>query len=253
MRRPSEEIVVLMFVLAACGRDDTACPAGTRSMPPEDIIARMDPNRRFRFCELPDETWHGPVVAIGEHGEERVIGRVVHDKKQGRWIVPDAAFAWEVEAFYVDDRLEGRWVMRDHGRLRTEAHFRHNVRHGTYRTWGEQGQPLQRGTYDLGKKIGTWTFHHDDGRVSTERRYGPDGVLLAIDGRDVLPPPDEVELPDGRKLVRSRCVEIEEQDPATFGDGVRRCLDVFEQIQECRADYRCRHQALASWAAHNPP
>ena len=97
--------------------------------------------------------------------------------------------------------------------------------------------------YKDGKPSGTWELRD---RVVVQRRtYGADGVLVAIDGRPVSAPPDQLALPDGTVLTRRECVRRAE---ALVWDGARPsteplCLDIFEQVQLC-ADEACKQAVI---------
>jgi len=223
-----------------CGqKTETTCPEETKVHVVEGSAGKR------RVCLLEDGiTAHGPVVDIDEHGREHLVGRVIRGKREGRWVESNPLLGTKTEISYRDGRVDGRFTVSDSkGKLVAEQEFRDGHPHGKRMARNVDGSLQSVEYYENGKPTGTWEVH-TNGAVE-KRVYGSDGVLVLIDGRNVPPPPLQLELTDGRTLTRAECIRRAE---AFQWDGVHPsveplCLDVFEQVQRC-ADDDCRRRSI---------
>lgn len=233
--------VLFALVLLACRREpDLTCPDGTTARFIGESSLR-------RVCIEADHiTGHGPIVEIGPDGVERLVGRMVHGKRDGKFVERVVA-GFVVESFFRDGLVEGLYTLRDaNGVPVSSQQFRRGRRHGWRRDTGPDGSLKKLEIYDNGVPAGEWEDHGPDG--VTRRLYGAAGVLLAVDGQR-LPPPRESILVEGGVLTREECLR---RAKAFAWDGVHPpaeppCLDIFEDVQRC-ADDPCRAAAIAAFA-----
>jgi antitoxin component YwqK of YwqJK toxin-antitoxin module len=78
-------------------------------------------------------------------------------------------------AEYVGDVLDGvSRVFSSAGALTQELTYRAGKRHGSYRTWWDNGQPKEAGTYDMDRRTGLYRWYYEDGTLWQEHDYGAD-------------------------------------------------------------------------------
>jgi antitoxin component YwqK of YwqJK toxin-antitoxin module len=59
------------------------------------------------------------------------------------------------------------------GTLAVEAHFEHGQHYGEYKSWWENGQLKEEGTYQNdGQRVGRYRWYKTNGEVWSERDYG---------------------------------------------------------------------------------
>jgi antitoxin component YwqK of YwqJK toxin-antitoxin module len=76
-------------------------------------------------------------------------------------------------AEYLGDLLDGvSRVFSTAGVLTQELTYRAGQLHGSYRTWWDNGQPKESGSYDTGRRIGLYRWYKDDGTLWQEHDYG---------------------------------------------------------------------------------
>jgi antitoxin component YwqK of YwqJK toxin-antitoxin module len=74
---------------------------------------------------------------------------------------------------YLDGVLDGvSRVFSTAGVLTQELTYRAGQLHGSYRTWWDNGQPKESGSYDKGRRIGLYRCYKDDGTLWQEHDYG---------------------------------------------------------------------------------
>ena len=58
------------------------------------------------------------------------------------------------------------------GVLTQESTYRSGQLHGSYRTWWDNGQPKEAGSFDMGRRIGLYRWFNQDGTLLREHDYG---------------------------------------------------------------------------------
>ena len=78
-------------------------------------------------------------------------------------------------AEYVGDVLDGiSRVFSPRGVLTQESTYRSGELHGSYRTWWDNGQPKESGSFDMGRRTGMYRWYNQDGTLLREHDYGAD-------------------------------------------------------------------------------
>jgi antitoxin component YwqK of YwqJK toxin-antitoxin module len=79
------------------------------------------------------------------------------------------------EGEFLDGRANGvHRLWSANGTLVMEAAFRDGEYHAEYRTWWDNGQPKERGTFERGRRVGTFTWFSEQGSIVKEHVYGTD-------------------------------------------------------------------------------
>ena len=68
--------------------------------------------------------------------------------------------------------------------------------HGPWKYWHESGVLAREGSWQLGRRAGSWSYWDDHGKPVMVEQY-VDGVLAGVDGRPTGPVPASPGLPDG--------------------------------------------------------
>jgi len=93
-------------------------------------------------------------------------------KRETREILGDGSKVLAT-AEYLGDVLDGvSRVFSTAGVLTQELTYRAGQLHGSYRTWWDNGQPKESGSYDTGRRIGLYRWYKDDGTLWQEHDYG---------------------------------------------------------------------------------
>jgi hypothetical protein len=196
-------------------------------------------------CLTASSQAHGPVIAIDKQGDLHLAGRWNHGVREGRWYT-----FWDdglpmIETWYRDGKLDGParlWSDADPPSLNMESQWSGGLRDGSSARWDDEGRPIEINFYAKGRRVGLWRRYDKDGRETGSRSYNSDGMLLAVDGRRVPPPPPTLELPTGH-VTWDDCVH-----PGKSGES-KQCLNVFEAVQECLGDRGCADRATATMEA----
>jgi len=58
------------------------------------------------------------------------------------------------------------------GTLILKAQNQNGERHGSYKSWWDNGAPKEQGTYEAGKRVGTYRWFTQNGELWQEHDYG---------------------------------------------------------------------------------
>lgn len=69
----------------------------------------------------------------------------------------------EMKGNYVKGFKDGRWLFyHQNGQLDEEITFVNQEKHGLYKSFHDNGVPFLTGQYEMGKKVGTWTYYDNE-------------------------------------------------------------------------------------------
>ena len=97
-------------------------------------------------------------------GDQRYLARDV-------FLYPDGTK--KVEGWYNQaGKKDGKWTYwYQDGKKWSEGYFTNGIDDKLRTTWHENGQMHYRGKYNKGKRVGTWKFYDENGKVTKEIDY----------------------------------------------------------------------------------
>ena len=148
---------------------------------------------------LRDENYYdglqdGLSTEYDEEGNVITKGEYIEGKENGEWVYKSPNS--EIDGTYADGMRNGLWqywdVSETPGKpkvLRFEGRFIEDNPHGEHTYYWDNGNRKEQGEYEMGKKIGNWTYYNYDGTPfivvtyenGTETRY--DGINI-VDTRE---------------------------------------------------------------------
>lgn len=118
----------------------------------ETTIATPEPQKPVEtyngipISEKEPENYTGPIEVLYNNGLPKMTGNKKNGLREGRWQ------SWHPT-----------------GAPASECDYKNGVEHGEYMVFHEStGKIMITGQYENGKKIGSWTFYDEDGKVALD-------------------------------------------------------------------------------------
>lgn len=111
----------------------------------------------------------GRWVIFGPRGARRAEGQVVHGVRQGSWTEYDDEGRLLAKGRYVDDKRDGGWaIFYPDGSKQAEGAFVADLKSGRWVENDVEGDRWE-GSYEEGKRQGTWTRYRRESGLPAER------------------------------------------------------------------------------------
>jgi len=164
-----------LIPLLAC-----ACLASCASVPPVlEEVQRFHPGTEqieAQYTRLVMEDGssvkHGESRTFFPDGTTQVEGSYDHGAPDGHWTTWYANGEKAREGDYVSGSREGEWLQwNEQGVLIGRSLWRNNQLNGPLSCFDNSGRPSLSGTYERGKRVGTWTMSWANGGKRLEGRF----------------------------------------------------------------------------------
>jgi len=110
-------------------------------------------------------------------GKPKVVMEYTTDEQGNKKLYKETHY-FPGEKKYIEGKYDetqsrnGTWTSwYDNGQKNSEIKYVNGKENGAYHVWHPNGKPYIKGHYDMGVKIGTWSFYDTLGKVTNETKF----------------------------------------------------------------------------------